>query len=330
VKALHIANCILLSAYLCFGGIYEENIPVTENLCDRHALSRDTLWLRKGKEWLRKGIDFTESDYDSARVYLLRSARSADIPVKTESYLYLNFIETRLQNYDVALIYLEEYHKNAMLLFHRSLEIEDSVRNHRENIDSRIYSIDRQNRANLLLILLFSLIPAASIILMIRSQRKRPIPSPKEKTAGTEKPDPAIQTEKEAICSVNSNAYHLQAEMFRQTPIYAEIKELEKQHRDQYVRVLTYEKQDQLQRELDRFFGNFQEDLRRLDARLSRNDIKLCCLSLLPVNSFAKALCFGSTEINIIKQRKYYIKKKMTEESANTQLFDFIFSARKE
>ncbi|WP_298646615.1 hypothetical protein [uncultured Proteiniphilum sp.] len=286
-------------------------------------LQVDSLYLRKGKDCIEK------LNYDSARIYLLKSAESNDTPIKTESYLYLNFIETRLQNYDIALHYLEQYHKNAMLLFYRAIEIEDSVRNHKENIDNIIYSIDRQNKTKLQLVILFCVILLLIILLLIYLQQKDLFIFSKRRTVELEKLNSAIQSKKDVSQSLSYNAYLLQAKIFEQTPIYAEIKELEKQNKGRDMRVLSYEKQDQLQRELDSLFENFQEDLRGIDAKLTQNDIKLCCLSLLPINSFAKALCFGSTEINIIKQRKYHIKKKMSEESDNVLLFDFIFSVRR-
>lgn len=324
MRILNIAYCILISVHFCFGSICEENIPKTKVLKSECVFSRDSLYLRKGIEFIEK------LDYDSAAIYLLKSANSDNIPIKTESYLYLNFIETRLQNYDIALNYLEQYHKNAMLLFHRSLEIEDSVRNHKENIDNIIYSISRQNKTRLYVVIFLCVILLTIILLMIYLQHKGLSVFSKRKKAELEKLNSAILSKKDINQSLSYNTYLLQAEIFKQTTIYAEIKELEKQDKSKNIKVLTYEKQDHLQRELDTLFENFQKDLRCINTRLSQNDIKLCCLSLLPINSFGKALCFGSTEINVIKQRKYYIKKKMTEESDNTLLFDFIFSARKE
>lgn len=324
VRVLNIVYCILVSTHLCSGSMYADHTPRTKMLTTESDLPQNSLHLLKGKECIET------LDYDSARVYLLQSANSTDISVKTESYLYLNFIETRLENYDIALHYLELYHKNAMLLFHRSLDIQDSIRNHKEKIDNIIYSIDRQHRTRLYIVLFLCVSLIAIILLMIYLQQKGPSAFSKKKRDELKKLDTAIQSKKDISQLLSYNSYLLQAEIFKQTPIYSEIKELEKQKKSNSLKVLTYGKQDCLQRELDTLFENFQKDLSAVNSKLTQNDLKLCCLSLLPLNSFSKALCFGSTETNVIKQRKYYIKKKMTEESDNSLLFDFIFSTRKE
>ena len=65
------------------------------------SLHADSLELLEGIASIKR------EDYEKARTYLLKSAESENITVRTESYLYLNYIETRLKNYEKALIYLE-------------------------------------------------------------------------------------------------------------------------------------------------------------------------------------------------------------------------------
>lgn len=114
-----------------------------------------------------------------------------------------------------------------------------------------------------------------------------------------------------------------------QTSIYRKIRQLENKNKNRKdISILTYEKQDHLQRELKRSFSDFMKDLEKCGAKLTTNDIKLCCLSLLPLTAPGKAICFGACETNGIKQRKHYIKKKMAKESDNRSLFDFIFTPR--
>jgi hypothetical protein len=49
-------------------------------------------------------------------------------------------------------------------------------------------------------------------------------------------------------------------------------------------------------------------------------------LSLAGLSSFGRALCFGSTETSIVKQRKHKIKRKMATNEGGRQLFEFIYS----
>lgn len=279
---------------------------------------------------LQKGIKFIEQmNYDSARYYLLKSAESENIPIKTESYLYLNFIETRLKNHELALTYLEQYHKNAMLLFNRALQAENAIKNREENISDIIYSIEYQNKRKLFFIIVFCLILLTIIFLLMYIRQKDLFIFTKRKKAELDDLDFTIKLKTDENKSISYNSYLLQADIFKQTSIYSEIKLLESQQKDRNTKVLTNEKQDQLQQELNRIFENFQNELNTSCAKLTSNDIKLCCLSLLPLSTYGKALCFGSTETNIIKQRKHYIKKKMTKESNNSALFYFIFSQEK-
>jgi hypothetical protein len=276
---------------------------------------------------LNAGISFAEKqEYDSARFFLLKSAESTDIPIKTESYLYLNFIETRLENYELAMTYLEQYHKNAMTLFHRAMETE-KIKGHSDNLTDTILSIKRRNKLNLFLWGIFMLMLLAAISILIYLHRKGVRFFSKVKNVKLKNLDSEIESKREQIRIIGYSSFALQADIFKQTPLYAEIKALENQGRDKNAKVLNYEKQNLLEKELNRTFTNFQSTLMDSGAKLTQNDIKLCCLSLLPINNWAKALCFGSTDISIVKQRKHYIKQKMTKDSDNLSLFEFIFSA---
>lgn len=321
-KVLHITLLFFLSIHFCFGNNDKNVIPETEMLTTEFSIHSDSLDLQKGIYYVEK------SEYDSARYFLLKSAESPSIPIKTESYLYLNFIETRLQNYDLALVYLEQYHKNAMLLFNRALEAEDSIKNHKDNINETINSIENQSKKELRIIIIFCVILVLIIFLLIYLQQKKLFIFSNHRKAELDRLNSVIQLKIKKKQSLSYDAYLLQAETFKQTAIYAEIKDLETQQRNRNAKVLTNEKQHQLKQEIDRIFKNFQDELNGCGAKLTENDIKLCCLSLLPLSSYAKALCFGSTETNITKQRKHYIKKKMTEDSDNSLLFDFIFSLK--
>lgn len=80
--------------------------------------------------------------------------------------------------------------------------------------------------------------------------------------------------------------------------------------------------------ELAETFSDFATTLRNTYPALTAGDVKMCCLSLLPLSPFGRALCYGSTETNIIKQRKHTIKKKLSADAPGHALFDLIFEAR--
>jgi|GEM_PF-6481575 hypothetical protein len=321
----YLIGFIFYVSSFCFGCNSEnklseaEGFYAPENAFEIHSDSLD----------LQAGIASIErQEYDSACYYLLKSAESENIPIRTEAYLYLNFIETRLHNYDTALLYLEQYHKNAMLLFNRAMEAERVVQDQKEDFNSIVNVIENQSKRRRILIGIFIAALLIVVFMVICREHKKYLIFSGKKNRELKQLTSEIKLKMEEKQAIGYSSYLLQADIFKQTPIYATIKQLEKQQENGQCRVLTYERQDLLEKELDRVFENFQKELCEIDANLTANDIKLCCLSLLPLSTYAKAVCFGSTETNIIKQRKHYIKKKMTQESDNVLLFDFIFSPR--
>ena len=278
---------------------------------------------------LLEGIASAErEDYDKARTHLLRSAESENISVRAESYLYLNFIETRLRNYEKALTYLEHYHKNAMSLFTMANDAQREALYQKQELNSILLTMEDQHKRRWVLSVAFLIVLLGVFLMWIYFERKKVYFFFRKKKRELDRLTSDIQSKEDEKSTISYHTYLLQADMFMQTPVYREIKQLEKQQRSRECRVLSYLKQEELQYEMDRAFEFFQHDLHSLGVNLTANDIKLCCLSLLPLSTYCKALCFGSTETGIIKQRKHYIKKKMKQESDNASLFDFIFSQR--
>ncbi len=120
--------------------------------------------------------------------------------------------------------------------------------------------------------------------------------------------------------------YLADAETFKQTDIWSELLSLAAQKPGREARVLSSARQEVLDGELARLFPDFSARLRSDYPALTAGDVKLCCLSLVPLSTFARALCFGSVESNIIKQRKHTIKKKLCTDARGRALFEFIFN----
>lgn len=215
-----------------------------------------------------------------------------------------------------------------MLLYKKSQEIEAETRNHKDFVDKRIATFeDRSNsREKTLVDFLCSLLLVGLFWAYLRHKKNHLFYKRGENKLKSL--DSEIYSKTKEIKEIEYSSFLLQADIFVQTALFAELKELEAQPRTKDAKVLSYEKQKMLQNEIDRIFNKFCEMLYSIDLKLTLNDIKLCCLSLLPLDSYAKALCFVSTEISVVKQRKHYIKKKMLSSPENKELFDFIFAKR--
>lgn len=294
---------------------------------DKLAYTNDSTKLQKGISLLN------QKSYEEARKYLLSSSQSTDIAIQSESFLYLNALEIDLENYSQSLYYLEEYHRLAMILFGRAVEAEKEIRNHKENIYQAIEEFDKQQNKSYLVsifIVCAILITGISIMLYYNSKKKHTHLYLEKTHSELKELNSQIESNKNKTKKLRYNTYLIQADVFMKTSIYEEILELGEQKKGREMMILNNRKQNILDEELNKIFREFIDDMMQIDSNLTENDLKLCCLSLLPLNSRTKAICYGSTEINIIKQRKHQIKKKMSRKPENLLLFDFIFTTREQ
>lgn len=315
---------ILLVFFLifCLGCKENGENPTTTNIGKDINAVNDSIELQKGINLL------SQKKHDEARAHLIKSSQSENVIIKTESFLYLNSLETQLGNYPQALIYLEEYHRQALQLYCRAIEAEKNVQAHKETIQESIDNFDKkQNRAFSLAAIVMGcviIIPVSTLIYYNRKKKKESVTDSRLQTRSNHTTEPR-HTDTDLM---KFSPFLIQAEIFKQTTIYKDIVELGQQEKTKAVKVLSYTHQATLQQELHASFKDFIASIRNLDANLTENDIKLCCLSLLPLTSFAKVLCYGSTEINIIKQRKHQIKKKLCKNAENKCFFESIFANR--
>ena len=103
---------------------------------------------------------------------------------------------------------------------------------------------------------------------------------------------------------------------FQETTIYSQIPQL--------IRTFSYVEQDLLEKEIQSHFSVFIHNLSQLCPAITRTEIIICCLSFrFPMKIIG--LCLGYNSTNSIRQHKFRIRNKMTVDSDNSFLFDFIF-----
>ncbi len=261
----------------------------------------DTVVLIEGVQLLR------DKQYDLARERLSRGALSDNIYIRAESNLYLNALEMELENYDEALIYLERYHSDAMKLLWRAAAAEEQMRIHKEETIRSIASLK------------WIVVGGVCIVVVVVVSA----------VYGRRRVRPHLQAGRPVIPDAAAwESCLAEAETFKQTPVYAEIARLAAQNPGREARVLSHSRQEALNGVLAETFDGFAATLREVCPALTAGDVKLCCLSLTGLSSFGRALCFGSTETNIIKQRKHKIKRKLASDDTGRELFEFIFSPR--
>ncbi|MDR1671387.1 MAG: hypothetical protein LBR57_02600 [Alistipes sp.] len=278
---------------------------------------------------------FEEGDYEAARTQLLVSALSAGTYIRAESYLYLNALEMELANYDEARVWLEKYHAETLRLLREtadaSLRFEAQAARLRRRHDLLVGGM----------VCIAALVVVATAVIIRRRRERDSSPGDRRiltrtetlagagtfAEAGTFTGDHAGAKTETARPS-GWEKWMAAADAFRQTHIWAEIVALAGQPTGREARVLTVARQRVLDDELAATFVDFVAILRARCPALTAGDVKLCCLSLAGLSAFGKALCYGSTETNIIKQRKHTIKRKLGAVPHGTELFAFIFDKR--
>lgn len=102
--------------------------------------------------------------------------------------------------------------------------------------------------------------------------------------------------------------------MFSKTPIYHLIQKLSKQDRGDIknIRVLNLKEQDTLRKTVFEIYSEHINYLRTTYAKMSEDDYLYCCLQLCKFDDYTIAYCFGNTNKQIVVQRRFRLKEKMT------------------
>jgi hypothetical protein len=289
-----------------------DTAPVEVEVACAPSPSPDTLALVDG---LRL---FEEARYELARERLAVSARSGSSYIRAESFLYLNALEMELGNYDAAHPWLDKYHAETMRLLRSAADA--SARAAAEAASLR----RRNDMLTVGAIVVAMLVAGAAVFWRRRGVSARP-PASASVSASVSADGDHFSASDLDFPLPEWKRWLADARRFEQTAIYAEIATLSAQNQGRDARVLTSARQDALHGELAEVFSDFSAHLRTDYPTLTAGDVKLCCLSLTGLSPFGRALCWGSTETNIIKQRKHTIKKKLAADPRGRALFEFIF-----
>ena len=131
----------------------------------------------------------------------------------------------------------------------------------------------------------------------------------------------SIQQSKRQLIELLNSIVYIHYVNFKQTEIYSKIANL--------TRTFNYTEQNLLEKEIYTCFKDFIYNLSHLCPKITRIETVICCLSFhLTMKKIS--LCLGYVSTDTIRQHKFRIKNKMTVNSDNAFLFDFIFSGLKQ
>ena len=355
--------CLTELIYNDIASYYEEIGDYEKALQQLQKVSKtkDNVYLNMGSVFLNM------QQYDSARHYLRLGAESDYIYTQMASYIYLEKLEKTLEDYKQAYHYSNLYNelKDSIELKKRTFEIKAIEIKH--NVTKIVKKLEKQHKTRNRIILFTSLLLLTTIVSIFTFRdKKKKIKHKKQEIELLLKEKELLLKEKE-IRALNTkkseqenlseyeqdriklNNYqklikknkteltlllnqivYLQCEIFKRTKIFARILELDIQKDDKKSKdILNNKEQEALKQEINNIFSTFIGNLRDNYSALTDEDLLFCCLYLLKLPNLTISMCFGSTNTNRIKQRKFRIKEKMKDLN-DTFLFDFIFSSQKE
>ena len=346
-----------LASYYGEVGDYEKALQQLQNITQ----IKDNTHLNMGSMYLNL------QQYDSARHYLLLGSESDYIYTRVASYVYLEELENLLGDYKKAYYYSNIYSdlKDSIDLRERTFEIK--AIDVKYNIKTTVNNLKEQYKT-INQIIIFSSLFVLILILSVFSirEKKKKLKEKIQRRELLQKEEELLQKEKELIAlnekkiiqenlaeyeesRIKFASYqnliqksesdlvillnqitNIQCEILRKTNIFSHVIKLNSQKKDKKVgTILNNDEQDTLKKEIFITFETFIESLRKNCTSLTEDDLLLCCLSLLKLPNLTIGMCFGSSDANKIKQRKFRIKEKMNN-SNYSFLFNFIFPSPKQ
>lgn len=299
--------------------------------------------------YLNKGQIFISTQQcDSARHYL-NLAKDQDNIYSRASYSYSLYSLAKLtEDYKEANGYLEQYQEklDSIEQIERTTDIRVVAHKHAYEMDNQRMKTEYKRRTRFYSLL--SLLTLFAVISFHQYQNKKKkkkalfqqqqlekmqdelkhinsLIEDKEAAISTLKADKEeaknnissyilqIDSCEKELFDFRERELELQKKLFFKTSIYKRIIVLGKQNisRKKDMKVLTCKERQNLDFLIKDIFGVFIHKLKAKCPSLTEEDLLFCCLSKLDFSIQLISLCFGITDTNSIRQRKYRIKKKL-------------------
>lgn len=351
-------NNMIHNDYAIYYGEIGEYAKALEHLA-KITVMNDKTNLNKGSILLSLG------QLDSAYYYLSQTKQSNDLIVQTSSYHYLYKLETQLGHLDKAIHYQDEYIQRYDSIISQTHTSEIHAINHKHNLDKAIGKLEHEHSIRVLFLATFFIIFILLLsFIYVVHDRKKKIKQKNQEKAILQKENQILEKEIEISGLVqqiektrntilrlkyeNENITNLQQDLQQKEqelleiqnkvdalrhklitdkPLFSKILKLAQQKESDSVKVLSPHDREELKGILKFVYADFIEDLQASCPSLTDEDVLFCCLSKLNLSLFAISICTGYDQTGSVRQRKHRIKKKMTEDTDNSTLYDSIFSS---
>lgn len=318
----------------------------------------DNITSEDKKHYLNKGALFNLMDqYDSAKYYLSLSLQSSNIFVRTSAYDELSKLAKKQEDYENAYLYLYQYQEAYDSIMEVNHATDIRTIDHKYNTRLAVTNLINHHRVRMVVIITsFILIIILIIsIVTVQNQRKKLERKKREQEILKKETEMAnlmyqitttrntilklqqrenkeiidlqqeIKIKEEELTSLQIRIEKLRDNFITVNPIYKHIMQLTRKGEGENVKMLSLEKREELKRVINTVYVDFIEELKTVCPSLTDEDIFFCCLAKMNLPVTAIRICAGYLQTGSARQRKFRIKKKMTEETNNLQLYNSIF-----
>ena len=294
-------------------------------------------WLSSiGRIYLEKG------QTDSASYYLEASLNTEDVEALAISHASLAELEKDRHNYKSAYNHLEQYTDiiDSIAAADKSSEIQKLGYQHEAEVKIAKHKAEMQLSNTLIITAAIIAILILIVILQQISKRKKTAQLRYERKINNMNQDmkilqtritqnetmltylrkeqesytAEIQNKEQEIKDLYQQREDVQHAFFRQSAIYKKINKLAKQDTvdKKKINVLNLADQQSLRDTIFAIYNDSITELRLRYPRLTDEDIIFLCLEKNNLPSSIIAYCFGSTNTQVINQRRYRLKERMT------------------
>ncbi|WP_321333993.1 tetratricopeptide repeat protein [uncultured Bacteroides sp.] len=294
--------------------------------------------------FLSIGILLLEKDRkDSARYYLEKSLDD-NIRDQAITHSYLSDLEKESGDYRGALEHLEKYADVVDSLFVADKSSQIERLGYKYETEAKIAKHKAEMRQINILIVSVSIIAILILVLIIEranrrkkvaklvyEQQAKKMKSEMERLQGRinenldlidylrqeqQSHESEISLKELEIKELSLQKARLRNTLFRQSAIYKKIEKMSTQDASDKkdIKVLTLAEQEALKKAVFEIYDEYIAYLHASYPRMTEDDLLYSCLEIAELNSFTIALCFGNYSTQVVNQRRYRLKSKMTSE----------------
>ncbi len=288
------------------------------------------------------GTIFLENEQDDSARYYLNKSWDNNIKEWALTHAYLSDLDKKSGNYRGAFRHLEKYSSiiDSLYAFDKSLKIEQL--GYRYEAEARIAKHKAKMQQTNTLIITISIILILILIVILQNMNRRKkiarlifeqqskemkremdtlqkrIDENKELIIKLKQENQISETEisakEQEIKNLFFQKVSLRNIIFFQSSIYKKIERLSAQVPEQRkdIKVLTITEQETLRKVVFEIYNEYINYLRTHYPRMTEDDMLFSCLETARLSAFTIALCFGNSNKQIVNQRRYRLKAKMT------------------